>query len=60
MATSAEVVDAEVMLSKVQIASLLAYYQYDVALINLLATSGIPDTFQSYRQEGKSEHLIFN
>ncbi len=60
MATSAEVVDAEVMLSKVQIASLLAYYQYDVALINLLATSGIPDTFQSYQQEGKSEHLIFN
>ena len=60
MATSAEVVHAEVMLSKVQIASLLAYYQYDVALINLLATSGIPDTFQSYRQEGKSEHLIFN
>ena len=60
MATSAEVVDAEVMLSKVQIASLLAYYQYDVALINLLAPSGIPDTFQSDRQEGKREHLIFN
>lgn len=60
MATSTEVVDAEVMLSKVQIASLLAYYQYDVALINLLATSGIPDTFQSYRQDGKSEHHIFN
>ncbi len=32
MATSTEVIDAEVMLSKVQIASLLAYYQYDVAL----------------------------
>ena len=31
MATSTEVVDAEVMLSKVRIAVLLAYYEYDVA-----------------------------
>ena len=48
MATSTEVIDAEVMLSKVQIASLLAYYQYDVALINLLSACGIPDTFYQY------------
>ena len=31
MATSTEVVDAEVMLAKVKTAFLLAYYQYDVA-----------------------------
>ena len=59
MATSTEVIDAEVMLSKVQIASLLAYYQYDVALINLLSTCGIPDSFHQYSLNGKSEHYIF-
>lgn len=59
MATSTEVVDAEVMLSKVQIASLLGYYQYDVALINLLSTCGIPDSFYGYSASGRSEHFIF-
>lgn len=55
MATSSEVVDAEVMRSKVKTAFLLAYYQYDVALINLLSVCGIPETFQEYRREGKTE-----
>ena len=55
MATSTEVVDAEVMLSKVKTAFLLAYYQYDVALINLLSICGIPESFQQYRQEGTTE-----
>lgn len=59
MATSTEVVDAEVMLSKVQIASLLAYYQYDVALINLLSLCGVPEEFPQYNLMGKSEHAIF-
>ena len=58
MATSTEVVDAEVMLSKVQIASLLAYYQYDIALINLLSTCGIPDMFHQYSRDGKSEPFL--
>lgn len=60
MATSTEVVDAEVMLSKVQIASLLAYYQYDVALINILSVCGIPGSFYQYCVKGKNEHHIFN
>lgn len=55
MATSTEVVDAEVMLSKVKTAFLLAYYQYDVALINLLSICGIPEAFQQYRVEGVTE-----
>lgn len=59
MATSTEVVDAEVMLSKVQIASLLAYYQYDLALMNLLAVCGIPGEFPRYGEAGRSEHYIF-
>lgn len=55
MATSTEVVDAEVMLSKVKTAFLLAYYQYDVALINLLSLCGIPELFDQYRIEGITE-----
>lgn len=55
MATSTEVVDAEVMLSKVKTAFLLAYYQYDVALINLLSLCGIPEAFHQYRLEGVTE-----
>lgn len=57
MATSSDVVDAEVMLSKVKTAFLLAYYQYDVALVNLLSVCGIPEAFEQYRKEGKTEIL---
>ncbi|RHJ82916.1 TolC family protein [Parabacteroides sp. AM08-6] len=57
MATSSDVVDAEVMLSKVKTAFLLAYYQYDVALANLLSVCGIPEAFEQYRRDGKTEIL---
>ncbi|MBF0575055.1 TolC family protein [Dysgonomonas sp. GY617] len=60
MSTSTEVVDAEVILSKIQIASLLAYYEYDVALINLLSVCGIPQSFDQYSNNGKTEQYIFN
>ncbi|MEG2573506.1 MAG: TolC family protein, partial [Bacteroides sp.] len=60
MAVSTEVVDAQLLLSKVQIAYLTSYYQYDVALINLLSTCGIPDAFYGYSKEGRTEHFIFN
>lgn len=59
MATSTDVVDAEVVLSKVKIAFLLAYYQYDVALANLLAVCGMPEAFSRYRENGQTEHFIF-
>ncbi|MGL4331657.1 MAG: TolC family protein [Bacteroidales bacterium] len=59
MATSTEVVDAQVMLSKVQVAYLLAYYQYDSALMNLLSLCGTPEEFNRYRSVGKTEHFIF-
>lgn len=55
MATSSDVVDAEVLLSQVKTAFLMAYYQYDVALANLLSLCGIPEMFQKYRLEGKTE-----
>lgn len=59
MATSTDVVDAEVVLSKVKIAFLLAYYQYDVALANLLVVCGMPEAFSRYRENGQTEHFIF-
>lgn len=59
MATSAEVVDAEVVLSTVKMAFLLAYYQYDVALANLLAVCGMPERFQAYRAQGHTEDFLF-
>ena len=60
MATSTEVVDAEVMLAKVKTAFLLAYYQYDVALINLLSVCGTPEQFHQNKMEGKTEELLGN
>lgn len=59
MATSTDVIDAEIMLSKVQIAYLMAFYQYDVSLVNLLSTCGVPDSFWEYSKNGKTEHFIF-
>ena len=55
--SSSDVVDAEVVLSKVKTAFLLAYYQYDVALANLLSICGIPEAFHQYRMDGKTEIL---
>jgi hypothetical protein len=46
-----------VVLSKVKTAFLLAYYQYDVALANLLSICGIPEAFHQYRMDGKTEIL---
>ena len=45
MATSTEVVDAEVMLSNVRIAMLLAHYQFDVSLASLCSVCGVPELF---------------
>lgn len=59
MATSTEVVDAQVALSKVKIAYLLAYYQFDTALMNLLSTCGIPEEFVRFKESGKTEDFIF-
>ena len=48
MATSLEVIDAENLLSKVKVARLAAYYEYDIALMNLLALCGAPEQFTDY------------
>ena len=51
MATSTEVVDAEVMLSKVRIALLLAHYQFDVSLASLCSVCGVPELFWQLMKE---------
>lgn len=60
MATSTEVIDAQLLLSKVKIAVLMAYYQFDTGLINLLAVCGIPDSFREYSQAAKDESFALN
>lgn len=60
MATSTEVIDAELMLSKVRLTSLLAYFQFDVNLINLLAICGVPESFYQYSQQGLTENEVLN
>ena len=51
MATSTEVVDAEVMLSNVRIAMLLAQYQFDVSLASLCSVCGVPELFWKLMKE---------
>ena len=51
MATSTEVVDAEVMLSTVRIAMLLAQYQFDVSLASLCSVCGVPELFWKLMNE---------
>ena len=49
MATSTEVIDAETILANVKVARLAAYYEYDVALMNLLSLCGTPEQFSNYQ-----------
>ncbi|BDD03266.1 TolC family protein [Aureibacter tunicatorum] len=59
MATSTEVVDAELMLSKVKVAYAKAFYEYDVALIKLLGLCGIAEEFEAYMQSGYTKDELF-
>lgn len=47
-ATSLDVVDAELALSRVEIETLVARYDFDVALAELLEASGESDKFEAY------------
>lgn len=48
MATSNDVIDAENLLATIRIARLAAYYEYDIALINLLSLCSSIDMFEKY------------
>ena len=60
MATSTEVVDAEVMLSKIKVAYMLAFYEYDVALMNLLSICGAPQEFHDFKANGITEIALIS
>ncbi|WP_163711719.1 TolC family protein [Mangrovibacterium lignilyticum] len=49
LATSTDVVDAQLNLEKVRIAKLQAAYAYDISLASLLQYCGASDTFDQYR-----------
>jgi len=55
MATSLEVVDAQLNASKIKIEKLQAVYEYDVALARLLEASGQSDLYDAYRKSGHVE-----
>ena len=59
MATSTDVIDAETMLSKVQIAFCWLYYKYDVALASLLSTCRNARKVWQYSRTGQTENFIF-
>lgn len=50
MATSWEVVDAQNTLAKINTAAIMVYFQYDLALANLLAVCGNSELFTQYMQ----------
>lgn len=53
MATSVDLVDAQLALSRVRIERLQALYEYDVALAELLETSGMSDRYLEYLSLGE-------
>jgi outer membrane protein TolC len=55
LATSLEVVDAELARARVRVEQLAAAYGCDVALAELLAASGQPERFESYRSQAGEE-----
>lgn len=56
MATSTEVIDAENLLANVKVARLAAYYEYDVALMNLLSLCGTPEQFANYQPKPLTDY----
>lgn len=60
MATSTEVIDAELLLAKVRLAMLAAFYQFDTGLVNLLAVCGMTDAFYQYCRDGEYENSLLN
>ena len=53
LATSLEVVDARLALSRAELERLASAYEFDVALADLLEASGQADRFEALRQQGK-------
>lgn len=59
LATSLDVVDAELAFSKAKLDSIMAAYKFDTALAKLLETSGMFGEFEGYRQKASIELVFF-
>jgi len=57
-ATSIDVVDARLNLSKVKTERLQALYEFDVSLARLLEVSGLSDQYEIYRKDARTESDI--
>ncbi len=57
LATSVEVIDAQLMMSKVKIAELSSAYSFDVALANLLEATGESNNFELYLTNQNTEFI---
>ena len=57
VATSINVVDAQLALSRVKIEKLNAAYRFDVALAELLEASGSSNQFEIYRKNKAAEEI---
>jgi len=55
LATSTDLVDAQLNLSQVKIERLKALYEYDVALARLLEVCGISEQFETFRNAANAE-----
>lgn len=55
LATSLDVVDAELAFSKARLEAIMAAYKFDTALAKLLETAGLFSEFESYRQKASVE-----
>ena len=58
VATSLDVVDAELNLSAAKMEAITAAYKFDLALVNLLQVSGLFDNLETYRQAATIEPTL--
>ena len=59
LASSADVIDAQLNLAAIRIERMQAAFNYDVALAQLLEAAGLSDEFMSYaRREGASQIVL--
>ena len=57
-ATSLDVVDAQLALSRIEIETLVAAYDFDVALAELLEVSGESEKFEAYMARADLEEAF--
>ena len=59
MATSTDLIDAELNLAKVRIERMQAAYNFDVSLAKLLEAAGISEEFIGYSRSANARHITY-